>query len=372
MGLSRSSPKSISYPHLMGNQAQNKRNATRAATRNAKKEAMKLAKTPSALDSPSLTSDTIIVPAIKQLKSASKRQAVAPESSVRRSTRSKQSTTTAPPTFSALQDTATHLDQSNPMSRPRHINKASVQAQLLQAALDDESEPEEISDNENGHDLTDDDLDHLVERQHSESPEPDVDLGEIQLTPAGQLGLVAPKPVTSKGYKKVPVTEKDNDDDDEESGELAGCAVHIFLLIIQTVLFEIKCECHDKANGSRYDLDLSSSTHWPEVLRRVTQKFNVYDQSLQLQYIFSNEKPTALLFELNSEQAYNDMCAKYKRLMDPGLTSSGKPRKARKMIVVMLFDKNAEGDSGSKAKGKGKVRTEILLVIKNSTDLLRR
>ena len=173
---------------------------------------------------------TVIVPAIKQLKSASKRQAVAPESSVQRSTHSKQSTTTTPPTFSALQDTATHLDQSNPMSCPCRINKASVQAQLLQAALDDESEPEEISDNKNGHDLTDDDLDHLVERQRSESPEPDIDLGEIQLTLAGHLGLVAPKPVTLKGYKKVPVMEKDNDNDndDEESGELAGCTVHIF------------------------------------------------------------------------------------------------------------------------------------------------
>lgn len=44
---------------------------------------------------------------------------------------------------------------------------------------------------------------------------------------------------------------------------------------------------------------------------------------------------------------------------DPGLTSSGKPQKVWKMIVVMLFDKNADGDSGSKGKGKAKVRTEI-------------
>ena len=42
------------------------------------------------------------------------------------------------------------------------------------------------------------------------------------------------------------------------------------------------------------------------------------------------------------------------------------------MIIIMLFDKNADGDSGSKAKGKGKVGTENLLVIKNQTDLLRR
>ena len=37
------------------------------------------------------------------------------------------------------------------MSHPCCINKASAQAQLLQGALDDESELQEISDNENGH-----------------------------------------------------------------------------------------------------------------------------------------------------------------------------------------------------------------------------
>ena len=50
-------------------------------------------------------------------------------------------------------------------------NAASAQAQLLQAALDDENEPEEDSDNENYvSGLSDDDLDHIVGRQYLESP----------------------------------------------------------------------------------------------------------------------------------------------------------------------------------------------------------
>ena len=135
--------------------------------------------------------------------------------------------------------------------------------------------------------LTDDDLDHIVERWHSTSLETDVDVGEIQIFPTGQLAWL-------KMCVKVPVIVEENSDDNDESGELAGCIIHVFLLIIQTVSFKIKCECHNKAKESQYDLNLLSSTPWPEVLHQVAQKFNVYDLPLQLQYIFPNEKTTAL------------------------------------------------------------------------------
>ena len=119
------------------------------------------------------------------------------------------------------------------------------------------------------------------------SLETDVDVGEIQIFPTGQLAWL-------KMCVKVPVMEEENSDDNDESGELAGCIIHVFLLIIQTVSFKIKCECHNKAKESQYDLNLLSSTPWPEVLHWVAQKFNVYDLPLQLQYIFPNEKTTAL------------------------------------------------------------------------------
>ena len=96
---------------------------------------MKLANTTPVLNSPNVTSDSV-VPAIK---SAPKPRTVAPQSSVRQSTCSKWTTTesTVPATLSTSQDTAAHLsDQSNPMSCPRHhTNAASAQAQLLHAAI---------------------------------------------------------------------------------------------------------------------------------------------------------------------------------------------------------------------------------------------
>ena len=174
----------------MGNQSQKKPDATRAAECMAKKRAAKPAEAPSALDSPDRTCDGIPVPAIKQLKSVSKPQAVALELPAQRSTHSKHSSSTVPSTFSALQDMATHHNQSIPIPCPCHTIIASEKAQLLQAALDDDSEPEKISENENDYNLTNDDLDHLVGKQHLESPGPDVDVGKIQLSLTGQLCLV--------------------------------------------------------------------------------------------------------------------------------------------------------------------------------------
>lgn len=109
--------------------------------------------------------------------------------------------------------------------------------------------------------LTDDDLDHIVERQHSMSLETDVDVGEIQIFPTGQLAWL-------KMCVKVPVMEEENSDDNDESGELAGCIIHVFLLIIQTVSFKIKCECHNKAKESQYDLNLLSGLKFCTRLHR--------------------------------------------------------------------------------------------------------
>ena len=117
--------------------------------------------------------------------------------------------------------------------------------------------------------------------------------------------------------------------------------------------FDVLYEINDKAKGTWSDLTITSSTFWVEVKHKVAEKFNVYPASLQLQYRFSNEKANSLPFELNTEQAYVEMQDKYERLM---FTGSGKLRKLRaKPIIVQLFDKEAEGISGS--KGKGRVRS---------------
>ena len=108
---------------------------------------------------------------------------------------------------------------------------------------------------------------------------------------------------------------------------------------------------------------------WKELVDGAAEKFNVFPTLLQLQYIFSNERPTSLPFELNSEQAYQQLLAKYKHLIDPGLTSSGKPRKAKpKTIIIKLFNKNAESGEGG-SKGKGKVRVKVPYTTEDFIDL---
>lgn len=355
----------------MGNQSQKKREAARAAERKAKKEATQAAKLAEANSAQvdSLVPAEIAVPPTKQTKSAlPKRAAPEASASTRRSTRSKRSASTPtslasiPTSSASSKDIVTHLsNQSNTTSRPRRTNAASAQAQLLQAALEDESEPEGDS-NDDSDELTDDDLGHIVAKQHREDLASDVNIDDDiwQLSSVGQLDLVAPKPLTARGppkkHTKVQVMEKPSESDDSETGEFVVLRLFFFtLLILRTEAVEMKYECHDKANGRRHDLSLWTSSSWKELVDGAAEKFNIFPTSLRLQYIFSNERPTSLPFELDSEQAYQELLTKYKQLIDPGLTSSGKPRKAKaKKITVKLFDKNAE--SGEGPKGKGKVR----------------
>ena len=144
MGLPHSSW--LSASHSMGNQSQRKCDAARAAERRAKKEAAKSAETISAQVDSAVPTDNA-VPAVKQTKSAlQKRVPSEALASAQRSTCSKHSASTSVPAAStstgstSSQNTVTHLsNQSNTTSHPRHMNAASAQAQLLQAALEDES-----------------------------------------------------------------------------------------------------------------------------------------------------------------------------------------------------------------------------------------
>ena len=194
----------------MGNQSQKKHDAIRAAEHRAKKEAGQAAKpaetTSAHVDSP-LSND--MVPATKQTKSTLQKQAPQASAPTRRSTRSKRSVFTSTslastPTLS--QDAAsTHLgDQSDTTSRPhRNTNTASARAQLLQAALENESKLE--GDSDDSIELTDDDLNHIVAKTNPVALVPDTPIsdGPIQLSSVGELILAAPKPVVlSHGVSK--------------------------------------------------------------------------------------------------------------------------------------------------------------------------
>src|ERR1700722_19327820 len=104
-------------------------------------------------------------------------------------------------------------------------------------------------------------------------------------------------------------------------------------------------EVNDKARGARENLTLSSLTPWANFQNQVAQIFNVYPRSLQLQYRLSNEKQNLLPFDLNSHDAYVEMCNQLKPFVIPKILANGKFSKSiRKLVTVQLFNKGAEGD----------------------------
>src|SRR6266446_3732967 len=99
-------------------------------------------------------------------------------------------------------------------------------------------------------------------------------------------------------------------------------------------------EINDKARGSRKNLTLPSSASWADLQDRIARVFNVHTASLQLQYIFSNEKNNSLPFDLRSHDEYVDMRDKLQPFVVPKILANGKPSKSvRKLVTVQLFNR---------------------------------
>ena len=210
----------------MGNQALKKREAARIANRKAKKEAAQAAKQ---VDNTSTSVDSPIPAEAIVSKTKGRKLALPKEAApVRRSNRPTHSASDSAPSASS-QDIAAHL-----APRPRRPNAGSALAQLVHAEMDEESEAH-FSDDED--EQTDYDLDHIVGRPLPESVRPDVsvdvdvDIGEIQLSPNGQLSLAAPKQdikslvgprrTQKKGTKRA--VEECSESDDDAAGEYVIC-----------------------------------------------------------------------------------------------------------------------------------------------------
>jgi len=194
----------------------------------------------------------------------------------------------------------------------------------------------------------------------------------ITVTHSGELTLVAPKnkpvpsPVTgvSHGSKKkaqVEIEERD-DEDDGEFLEFVRVARSLYLCgIIEP--FEMTFKIDDTAKGIRQTLTVPSTTLWYDLQNQVARVINVFPDSMNLQYRFSNEKKTALPFNLDSHESYVAMCDKLEPLVVPEILKNGqRSTRKRKLVTVRLFDKakNAEDNSGSSGKS-GKVRTSFLI-----------
>lgn len=118
-------------------------------------------------------------------------------------------------------------------------------------------------------------------------------------------------------------------------------------------VFEMTFEINDKARGARKSISLPSYSSWDTLKDKVAQVLNVHPGSLQLQYLFSNEKSrNSLPFDLVSLEDYHGMCDKLKPFMVPKILASGKPSKsARKLVTVQVFNKDMEGVPASGEKG---------------------
>ena len=108
-------------------------------------------------------------------------------------------------------------------------------------------------------------------------------------------------------------------------------------------------EINNKARGARKNLTLSSLASWDNLQDRVAQVLNVHQESLQLQYRFSNEKNNSLPFDLRSHDDYDEMRDQLRPFIVPKILANGKPSKSiQKLVVVQLFNRGMEGTSGEK------------------------
>jgi hypothetical protein len=90
---------------------------------------------------------------------------------------------------------------------------------------------------------------------------------------------------------------------------------------------------------------------------QVAQIFNIYPGSLQLQYRLSTNKQNSFPFDFDSHDTYVDMCDQLQLLVVPKILVNGKHyKRPRKLAMVQLFNKGADGDGGMSEKG-AKVRT---------------
>ena len=215
----------------MGEKAKKKRNAAQAAERKAKKDTARLAEktlTSTVSPTPAHPLSPVLEPVLPKLilqpRAASKSIV-----SVRRSTRSH---STSAPSESHEEDTV----PSNPCP---HLSASATNHLLLQTLVvsSDESEVLDTFDEEQ---TEPDDLDHIVGHNSLDS-DSDVNTGEIQVSPTGQLGLSAhvPRSTNTKSSapcgrskkKNVKVIEEESDSDNNIASKLYPTLriIHVFI-----------------------------------------------------------------------------------------------------------------------------------------------
>ena len=116
--------------------------------------------------------------------------------------------------------------------------------------------------------------------------------------------------------------------------------------------FQMTFEVEDKVKGSRQEFVLPSSITWYDFQQKAAKALNVFPSKLQLQYHFSNENKKLLPFDLNSHMSFGSMCNKLRPFVVPETLKNRKKSTCKmKLVMVMLFNRDAEGeDHHSSAK----------------------
>ena len=102
----------------------------------------------------------------------------------------------------------------------------------------------------------------------------------------------------------------------------------------------------DRLKGSQQALIVPSTILWFDFQQKITEVLNVFPSKLQLQYCFSNENISSLPFDLNSHVLFGLMCDKLRPLVVLPTVKNGKKSTCKmKLVMVKLFNKEAEGES---------------------------
>jgi hypothetical protein len=123
--------------------------------------------------------------------------------------------------------------------------------------------------------------------------------------------------------------------------------------------FDISVDINDSKNAKRTVETVQSSISFYRLRDQVALILKAHPQSVQLQYRFSNDRPSALPCDLTSERELRAMVDRLRPLVVPPMLSNGKrSTRVMKAVTVQLFNKD-DGDP-SLTKGDGKVSLKLL------------
>jgi len=124
-------------------------------------------------------------------------------------------------------------------------------------------------------------------------------------------------------------------------------------------VFDISVDINDSKNAKRTIKTVQSNIGFYRLRDRVALILKAHPQSIELQYRFSNDRPSALPCDLTSEQEFQAMVDCLRPLIVTPMLRNGKhSSRVMKAVTLQLFNKD-DGDP-SLMKGDGKVSLRLV------------